>query len=88
MVGDTAIESVSSGNRLQASCLLKPFVNRGYSSQRRADGSWARATLMTAMWSVAVLDPALPGRSSTPYPHRSDPLSRRYDLNYEPQKSR
>ena len=27
-------------------------------------GSWARAASSTAMWSVAVLDPALPGRST------------------------
>ena len=32
---------------------------------RRWAGSWARAALMTAMWSVAVLEPALPGRSDT-----------------------
>jgi len=32
---------------------------------RRWAGNWATAALMTAMWSVAVLEPALPGRNST-----------------------
>src|SRR5665648_1101284 len=30
----------------------------------RAPGSWARAAVITAMWSAAVFDPALPGRSA------------------------
>src|SRR5665647_3481747 len=31
---------------------------------RRAPGSWARAAVITVMWSAAVFDPALPGRSA------------------------
>src|SRR5665811_28484 len=40
-----------------------PSIRTSTDLPRRPPGSWASAAVMTAMWSVAVFDPALPGRS-------------------------
>src|SRR5665647_1870122 len=40
-----------------------PSIRTSTDFPRRPPGSWASAAVITAMWSVAVFDPALPGRS-------------------------
>src|SRR5665647_2276205 len=39
-----------------------PSIRTSTDFPRRPPGSWRSASVMTAMWSVAVFDPALPGR--------------------------
>src|SRR5665647_2737361 len=41
-----------------------PSMRTSTDLPRRAPGSWARALVSTLMWSAAVFDPALPGRSA------------------------
>src|SRR5665647_832471 len=41
-----------------------PSIRTSTDLPARPPGSWASAAVITAMWSVAVFDPALPGRSA------------------------